>query len=132
VGYAPHYTAPVTAAIYALILQGMRRLRALRGEIGAVGLCLARTIPAVCVITFGLRLIAKPIGLSVEPLPLSWIASPDNTIRRNVLQVLKSEPGQHIVIVRYSDTHNVHYGWVFNSADIDKSAVVWAHEMKRS
>jgi hypothetical protein len=132
VGYVPHYTAPVTAAIYVLILQGMRRLRALKGEIGAVGLCLVRTMSMLCVITFGLRLVAKPIGLGVEPYPLSWISSPDNGIRRSLVQTLKSEPGRHIVFVRYSDTHDVHYDWVYNTADIDSSAVVWAHEMKQS
>ena len=49
--------------------------------------------------------------------------------RAALIDRLSREPGKHLVIVRYSPTHNVHEEWVFNGADIDGSRIVWAREM---
>jgi hypothetical protein len=46
-----------------------------------------------------------------------------------VLQTLQHSPGQHLAVVRYSKTHNFDHEWVYNSADIDASKVIWAREM---
>jgi len=50
--------------------------------------------------------------------------------RGALVRSLEEEGGQHLVIVRYGEDHNPHLEWVWNDADIDRSAVVWAREME--
>src|SRR5205085_7305560 len=42
---------------------------------------------------------------------------------------LQSRPGRHLVVVRYETSHNPHFEWVENGADIDGAKVVLAHDM---
>jgi len=42
---------------------------------------------------------------------------------------LAQEEGQHLVIVQYSEHHNYHQEWVYNSADIDSAKIVWSRDM---
>ena len=42
---------------------------------------------------------------------------------------LEQTPGKHLIIVRYSEDHNIHDEWVYNGADIDGSKIIWAREL---
>jgi len=33
------------------------------------------------------------------------------------------------VVIRYGDHHNPHEEWVYNRADLDAAAIVWARDM---
>ena len=126
----PHYLAPFTAGIYAILLQAMRHLRARRRS-GAEnrGLALVRAIPVACLMLAGLRLFAAPLNLAIPRWPAMWYGTePLGIPRARVLAALEAIPGRQLAIVRYSPRHEPFDDWVYNAADIDKSAVVWARE----
>jgi len=122
----PHYLAPVTAALIALVMQAIRYLW--RGRLWL----LAPAIPVILILPAGLRVIGPrmgwrfPIGGHVH----SWCCVPvGNLPRAQILDVLSKQPIGQLVIVRYRPDHNFHVEWVYNHADIDHAKVVWAREM---
>jgi hypothetical protein len=129
--FAPHYLAPFTAGIYAILLQSMRHLRSWRPSGQPVGFFLVRASVVICLALAGLRLYAVQLNL-VGPWPsvCMWYGSEGlGTARAEVQHRLESQPGRHLAIVRYGHGHDVVNEWVYNSADIEKSRVVWAREM---
>ena len=131
----PHYLAPFTAAFYAIGLQAMRHLRVWKPEDKPVGLMLSRMIVVVCVVMSGLRVFAGPLHFALPEYPatdwnLMWYG-PDHfgTERARVEGYLTNLPGKQLAIVRYSSRHNPFNEWVYNSAEIESSKVVWAREM---
>ena len=127
----PHYVAPATALIYALLLQAMRHLRVWRWRRRPAGLFLVRAVPLICVAMLVVRLSTPPIyALLVPSWPPSWCCTaPGNVHRARMLERLTRSEGRHLVIVRYGPGHNPHLEWVYNEADIDQAKVVWAREM---
>jgi hypothetical protein len=131
----PHYLAPFAAAFYAIGLQAMRHLKQWRFEGKPTGLALVRLIVTICVIMTGLRLSAGPLHLALPEYPaaawnFTWYG-PDHfgTQRVRVEESLRKLPGNQLAIVRYSSLHNPFNEWVYNSAEIDTSKVIWAREM---
>jgi hypothetical protein len=127
----PHYGAPLTCAIYALVVASMRHVRQWQWQGKPTGLALVGAVPVICVALLPLRAAAPQLHI---PLPLayhySW-CSPHlkNLDRARVLARLKGYEGRHLLIVRYKPDHDVRWEWVYNEADIDKAKVVWARQM---
>jgi hypothetical protein len=129
--FIPHYVAPVTAAIYALVLQAMRYLRLWCWRGKRAGLGLVRAIPALCVLLFVLRAFAPQLHI---PTPVEWShtwASEhfQNLDRAKVAAQLEALPGGQLVIVRYNRYHNVNNEWVYNLSNIDTEKILWARDM---
>jgi hypothetical protein len=126
----PHYWAPYTALIYAVMMQGLRHVRAWRIRGRKFGIALTRWIPVVCLILIGVRAAAVPLKLSLILGIPTWCSqfTPDYH-REDLIARLKSQGGRHLVIVRYAPDHVPHEDWVYNDADIDGAQVVWAREM---
>ncbi len=135
-GYAiPHYLAPFTAVMYGIGIQGMRHLRVWRKDAGSPGLSLLRMSILVCAVIALLRPFDKFLGMPVRGVESSdwnftWYG-PDHfgTERANVERRLGELPGKQLVLVHYAKSHLPLNEWVFNSADIDTSKVIWAHDM---
>jgi hypothetical protein len=115
----PHYAAPITGLIFALVLQAMRHLRLWRWHGRPTGRFIVQMIPVLC--------IALLVPLFVQKMqvdPDTW-----NLQRVRLLKQLKEDGGRHLVIVRYGPEHSLEEEWVYNEADIDGAKVVWAREM---
>jgi hypothetical protein len=126
-----HYSAALTAAVYALLLQAMRAMRLWRPNGQPTGRFLVRAVPMICFALLPLRAAAPLLHIPLPPTVIHTWYSTDfhNVDRARVLDQLREEPGRHLVIVRYKPDHEVLEEWVYNEADIDGSKVVWARDM---
>lgn len=133
--FDPHYAAPLTAAIYALLMMAMQRIRRWRCHRGRTGLAIVRSIPLIAIAMLLLRTATTTfqLPLSIRPVPPTWCSPVPELFDRAQIEVqLEKGGGRHLVIVRYSPQHDPRSEWVYNKADIDNSKVVWAREMAPS
>ncbi len=126
-----HYAAPLTGVFYVAILQGLRHLRWCRLGKRCTGLLLAQAVPLICLVMVPLRVLAKPLHISMATdWRLTWTHATPGLYGRDAMEKqLSSLPGQQLVIVRYKPNHDYHTEWVYNEANIDAAKVVWAREM---
>jgi len=128
--FFPHYAAPLTGAIYVVLLQCMRHLRQWRPGGTPAGLAMVRFAPVVCLLLAGVRIYAEPLGIDIHRWPTMWYGTePLGLQRAQVAAELAATPGKQLAIVRYVPDHLPFDEWVYNAADIDASKVVWAREM---
>jgi hypothetical protein len=121
--FLPHYASPATALIYALLVQATRYLRVWSVRRRPVGRMMARAIPLICLIMFGVRLHA---GSSSQ---WAWFGDrPGNQERARISEELEKQNGGQLVIVRYGPQYPADEEWVYNLADIAAAKVVWARD----
>jgi hypothetical protein len=126
----PHYWAPYTSLIYAVMLQGLRHVRAWRLRGRRFGIALTRAVPVICLLMIGFRAAAGPLHFPLILGIPTWCSRFTTDYQReDLIARLKHAGGRHLVIVRYAPDHIPHEDWVYNDADIDSSPVVWAREM---
>jgi hypothetical protein len=119
---APHYAAPLTCVIYAILAQSVRHLRTMKWKARPVGVALSRALVILLVLETGINVARRSCDL------LWWTCTGDPS-RVAVMKQLEATAGKHLIVVRYSDDHNIHDEWVYNDADIDGSKVIWAREL---
>jgi hypothetical protein len=128
----PHYLSPFTAAFYAIGLQAARHLRVWRVGGEPVGLGMIRMLTVLCIVLVGLRTFAEPLHLKLAAWPTwSWSGSTDLGIERASMEAAVNRlPGKQLILVKYAASHDSLNEWVYNSADIDASHVIWARSME--
>lgn len=119
---APHYAAPVTCIVYALVAQSVRHLRTMRWRGRTLGVAFSRALVLLLVLGTVSQVAYRHCD------PLWWTCAGDSS-RVSVMKQLEKLPGKHLIIVRYSDEHNIHDEWVYNGADIDGAKILWAREL---
>ncbi len=130
--FNPHYFAPATCLVYALVLIAMRKLWNWNWREKPVGRAVVRTIPLNAVV-LAVLFVAVP---SARPLWSSelwtWCSPGASNLmadRAHIEAQLEQAPGQQLVFVRYSASHQLALDWVYNRADIDSAKVIWARDL---
>lgn len=114
-----HYYAPGTALLILLFVQGTRRLRI--AKIGRLrwGLTVAMSLLPL---TVGASWYFVE-GWMKSPVPpgYEWVNE-----RERITEQLIAAGGRHLVLVQYRHGHDISLEWVYNEADLDNSAILWA------
>jgi hypothetical protein len=120
----PHYFSPATGALYILLMQCMRHLRLWNPAGRLAGHSLVRAIPVIACAMALLRVAAVSAHVQIEP---AWPRG--NWERADTIRRLNRLPGPQLVFVEYGPHHQLDIEWVWNSANIDESQIVWARDM---
>ena len=132
--YSPHYSAPITCVLLALVLVALRRVRSLHFRGKPFGAFIARAVPAIALLVLvlfsGAHAIGWPRSLRHSESTLTWCTvMRTNTERAAMLAKLRRYPSRQLVIVRHKDIHsNAYFEWVYNRADLNSAKVVWARD----
>src|SRR5262249_54761217 len=118
----PHYVAPAMSVVFAVFVTGLRHLRLFEVRGHALGFFCSRLV----VLGLLLQTANAAATGNEDPLGVGGVRMEGRVAAIHKLEAL---PGKHLVVVRYSNDHNVHQEWVFNGADIEGSKIVWAREL---
>jgi hypothetical protein len=130
---APYYFAALTGIVYLLVVEGLRELRGWRIGGRPVGAFMAGWVVLTCVAVFALSAGLQIAGVRIKDAGIFFFSPGPNPMQPRALveRRLEHMEGQHLVVVRYSATHNPHEEWVWNASDPDRSKVVWARDLGR-
>lgn len=127
---SPHYAGPVTAVIYAIVIQSLRHVNVWRRR-ARTGRWMVRSLPLICGLMLVVAGFACVTGVDLaRDWPPSWYTPPHyDSLRAQIIRRLEAIPGRHLIVVRYAPLHDSHTELVYNSPSIDDSRIVWAREL---
>ena len=122
---SPHYLAPATAVIVAIVIECCRHFHARRIPI-------TQMLLATMTLVLALRIGAQNLGLPyTQDLNYqSWCCKVQGNMNKlRITRALERIPGEHLVFVKTkTDPFNL-LQWIYNAADIDASRIVWARDL---
>jgi hypothetical protein len=113
----PHYLAPVIGLNYYFVSSAMRLL------------CWHKSKIALLLIWLTPLLALAALVASLYASARKDSSTNSHIQRAQLIDQLKRDGGQHLVVVNYGPEHSVHNEWVYNEADIDRAKVVFARAM---
>jgi hypothetical protein len=128
VWWYPHYGAPFLAALLILVVQSMRYLRQWKHHGQEAGRFLVSAIPVavfMVMVTSEAEAIAKHRTTDQTQAANAQIAQKENIEQ----ELLKKQPGQHVIFVSYAGLPSPHEEWIYNRATIDTAPVIWALDL---
>lgn len=115
-----HYLAPVIPWLVALAALGLRRVFRVFANARWVSLSQPQHFVGMLLAAQTLLLVVHCLRNTDDELSV-WARH-----RARIAQELEQLPGQHLVLVHYSEEHNSHREWVYNLADLDAAKALWA------
>src|SRR5207248_11525795 len=110
--------------ILAFLVQGLRHLHAWKWDGRPVGAFLAHSTIAICVLMVPVQIAI----LWAQVKSPGW--KPRGFEREDIIDRLKSLPGEQLALVRYRPDHDVlSEEWVNNQADIEHAKIILARDM---
>lgn len=122
---SPHYLAPATAVIVAIVIECCRHLHAKRIQIIPLAM-------AAMAIVLALRIGAQNLRLpyTQELNYQSWCCKQQgNMNKQRITRQLEATPGEHLVFVKTKASEYNLLQWIYNAADIDRARIVWARDL---
>jgi hypothetical protein len=130
--FFPHYVAAAGCLFILIAVAGFQRLNqfTIGGARPAIGTLLLFFCVAHFVFWYGVHAVgSKQVQFALTPYETwDYINQGDAQGRIAVSHQLAQQPGKQLVFVRYAPQHRFEE-WINNGADIDGSAVVWAHDL---
>jgi len=129
-----HYVAPFTGIFYVVMLQGLRHVRFSRALSHRLRYALFLTVPTVIILMIAIAFATFPKPVQDRDFGMWCCNGNGESDRSRFIKQLQANGGKHLVFVEYSSTYEPAESdeWVYNSADIDSSPVVFAHYMDSS
>jgi len=120
----PHYASPATALFYILAASAFRVMRKTWPGSLSERIYVTWAVLAVFTLSTGLALLTPENRYLFGPIDYHIRAKHATVAAR-----LQNVPGEHLVLVRYGIHHEIYEELVYNSADIDRSKIVWARSL---
>ena len=120
----PHYAAPLTCVLMAIVLQCMRHLQFWRWRSWQIGRATVWAVVIGCFAFDAAWISAMAVHVNDARLYMAG-----DQQRASIERRLEQTPGTHLVFVHYTLTHAVYREWVYNRADIEHAKVVWARDL---
>lgn len=119
-----HYLAPGVGPFFVVAMFGVRLLRCHRLGGQRAGRALVASVLGFA----GVLFILDNTVIIYSHTQHTDLSTPAINFRRQVITRLESEPGTHLVLVRYAASHITHEEIVYNTPDIDAQKIVWAFD----
>jgi hypothetical protein len=118
-----HYLSPIASLAMFFVTQGLRCIYFLKLGRKSIG-----KILVLILLLISIKQCADTIDIIMfkeKTKGYLWSSK-----RAQIIKELKEMNGRHLIIVRYEYKQSkVYHEWVYNEADIDNAAVIWAREM---
>ncbi len=124
----PHYTAPLMPLLLIVLLRGFAGLH----RAGGRGLLLSHALPWAVAAMLLLPLaavISEQPKMAGNTHSRACCAIEDTNLRKQIQNQLLALPGQDLVLIKDGPNNPLHFELVYNEADIDSAAIVWARRL---